>query len=244
MTWMGVIFHSAWVLIHVPILKISYCSTCKGRLWQLRQTLPGNLDKISRHAGVDLVLLDYHSNDGLSDYIFGHFQDYLDSGILKYYRLITQKPYFNTSYAKNLAHCLATGDVLFNLDADNFVGETLEELKALKPRQLLVNQMFKQFDRGGRIGIHAQDFHALRGYNESMKDGFDDGDLFMRAIASGFRTVKSKDTSIPISNTPQQKSLYLDPNQSFTQTKTRNPGGYGCAQVLDDQGAVLDIGFK
>ena len=61
---------------------VSYCTTCKGRLWQLEQTLPVNI-KLA-NEDIEIVLLDYHSQDGLRDYILENYQEYLADGRLRY----------------------------------------------------------------------------------------------------------------------------------------------------------------
>lgn len=51
--------------------QISYCTTCKGRLWQLKQTLPVNI-KLTNDI-IDIVLLDYHSDDGSSTWKYSNY---------------------------------------------------------------------------------------------------------------------------------------------------------------------------
>ena len=51
--------------------RVSFCTTCKGRLWQLEQTLPNNLKILDDYS--EIVLLDYQSPDGLKNYIFDNF---------------------------------------------------------------------------------------------------------------------------------------------------------------------------
>lgn len=228
--------------------KISYCTTCKGRLWQLKDTLPTNLDLIKDTDGVDLVLLNYHSDDGLDEYIGSGFKEYLDSGKLKYYSLVSEAKYFDMSYAKNIVHCLASGKVLFNLDADNFIGTTVEELKTLTNKQILTSKNIIGINtsRFGRIGIHASDFHALRGYNENIKNmGGDDGNLIIRALHKGFKLIQSQDMSIPIQQSIEIKTKYSNPVEVSNPVKNRgyiNLRGYGIAEVEDLQGNRITTG--
>lgn len=228
--------------------KISYCTTCKGRLWQLKDTLPTNLDLIKDIDGVDLVLLNYHSDDGLDEYIRSGFKEYLDSGKLKYYSLVSEAKYFDMSYAKNIVHCLASGKVLFNLDADNFIGLTVDELKSLPINHILTTKHVKgtHTSRFGRIGIHASDFHELRGYNESIKNmGGDDGNLIIRGLHKGFKLIQSQDISIPIQQSVEIKTKYSDPNVVSNSVKNRgyvNLKGYGIAEVEDLQGNKIITG--
>lgn len=214
-------------------MQLSYCTTCKNRLWQLKQTLPSNIMQTSKD--VDIVLLDYNSDDGLQDYIVNNFADYLANGQLKYYQLESKRVGFDMAYAKNVVHKLATGKVLFNLDADNFIGTTVTELLTLPTNTILLPKMVANTGTGrcGRIGLHKSDFNRLCGYDENivgMAD--DDGNLVRRAIAAGFDLFMSEDTSIPIPQTHKQKFKHVVP-----QLPQPNP-----TIVKDINGRLIELG--
>lgn len=218
-----------------------------GRLWQLERTLTTNLYAISQAENVDLVLLDYHSPDGLREYILDNFQAQLDSGILKYYSLVTEKEYLDLSYAKNVALLAASGELLFSLDADNYVGSTIPEMRKLEPNTLLVTK-FNREGRYGRLGIHASDFHRMRGFDESL-DGVNIDDVEFRRHAEQNKLIEvwSLDTSMPVQNTPEQKQIYTNPNgkrPSLVTKKFRNVGGFGNATIMDHLGNTFNIGME
>lgn len=190
--------------------RISYCTVCKGRLWQLKQTLPINILKTDKYT--DIVLLNYHSDDGLGEYIEKNFKEYLNNGQLKYYNLNTPIEGFDMAYAKHLVHQLAEGDVLFNLDADNYIGDTCRELRALKSGHLLLPKPLRgtQTSRCGRLGFHKTDYEALGGYNvEHRGVDDDDGDMVRRAWNHGIRFTRSRDMSIPVQQTEADKQQYV-----------------------------------
>jgi predicted glycosyltransferase involved in capsule biosynthesis len=189
---------------------ISYCTTCKGRLWQLRQTLPVNIRQTSETC--DIVLLDYHSEDGLEDYIKSEFDEYLKDGRLKYYKLVTPLQGFDMAYAKHIVHRLANRDVLFNLDADNFIGETLRELQTLPVGRILIPRLVNgtHTARCGRIGFNRSDYLNINGYDIDMLGMTnDDGDIVHRAWLNGLRFIFSADLSEPISQTREDKFKYI-----------------------------------
>jgi glycosyltransferase involved in cell wall biosynthesis len=100
-------------------LKISFCITCKGRLEQLQKTLPINIENNKDYPNTEFVVLDYGSEDGLGDWIREKFGKRIGKDI-RYARVEPEDaPRFRMAHAKNMAHRLATGDVLCNLDADN-----------------------------------------------------------------------------------------------------------------------------
>lgn len=211
--------------------KISFCTTCKGRLWQLEQTLSKNIAMLDDDC--EIVLLDYQSEDGLKDYIFKNFSEYLGNK-LKYYQL-TDNFNFTMSYAKNIVHKLATGDVLFNLDADNLIHDTLiSELRSLKDYQILIPKFSNHWSNEGsygRLGYTRKAFYDLNGYNENiigMKA--DDGDFVGRALKQDFIMIHSKTESQAIQNTIEQKELYTN----FSSNPPANyPAEWGKANVVN-----------
>jgi len=168
---------------------ITFCVHCRNRLDQLKKTLPENLAVISRYPNVGMTLLNYNSADNLHDWARSKLAGEISSGKLIYARE-TRSRIFHCSKSKNLAHKLAHGRFLVNLDADNFIGDTIPlivENLARHPR-LVLRTWTGEFTDGtcGRIGIHRRDFHRLGGYDESfLPMGFQDLDLIIRARAIG-----------------------------------------------------------
>lgn len=163
---------------------VSFCTTCLGRRAHLEQTLPVNLAVLAPHAGrAELMLLDYGSRDGLGAWVRERFAGELAGGLLRYAR--TDEPtFYHPPHAKNVAFRLARGEILFNLDADNFVGEdTCERLDALfaaESRRFAVSSV--QPDVGGRLAFLREDFAALGGWDERYRGwSIADFDLCERA---------------------------------------------------------------
>jgi len=153
-----------------------------GRIHFLMKTLPHNLKLLSNYDSCELVLLDYNSKDGLEDWIKNNFQREISSGLLVYVKT-TQPEHFHMSHAKNLVHRLASGKVLCNLDADNFL------------EKMYINELYRCFEEegdnfilkargdghgaGGRIAVSSDLFYKVRGYEEHIdRWGHDDTDFF------------------------------------------------------------------
>jgi hypothetical protein len=166
-------------------MKFSFCTLCKGRRWQLEQTLPANLEAI-RSLDAEIVLVDYLSRDGLAEWITCEFRKEMDAGKLAFYRLTDDLP-FSIPVGKNFAHRLASGDFLVNVDADNFIGDLAEVALASPGDEVLCCDHYSQ-GVFGRIGARREWFERVNGYDEELLPaGYEDEDLIARLVASGLR---------------------------------------------------------
>lgn len=173
-------------------VRLSFCTTCMGRKHHLEKTLPENLNCIQQFEAVEINLIDYSSPDGLEEWIHNNFSKSLQTGHLVYAKVMGCN-YFQVAHAKNIAHRLASGKIVCNLDADNFVEPKF--VSTLLSTFTARNRIFSWFGRHGggfgRIAMRKYDFAALGGYDERMTFGwgFEDNDLVLRAIALGLKAV-------------------------------------------------------
>jgi glycosyltransferase involved in cell wall biosynthesis len=194
-------------------LKVSYCTTCKGRLHHLKETLPQNLAAEKDNPNVEFVILDYDSPDGLGQWLKENYSDEIASGRIKYARY-ESAPNFKMAHAKNMAHRLASGDILCNLDADNVIvpdysrwlGDrfmenrdrvvshhpvTLKDELDLKLVSRLKGRDRPQSGYGGRIAVAASNYHKLNGYDENYSGwGPDDANFTIRASRKNLEVIK------------------------------------------------------
>jgi hypothetical protein len=182
--------------------KVSFCITSMNRLQHVRRTLIKNIEHNLSYPNVEFVLLDYNSGDGLERWVRGTCGKYLESGILKYHR--TTKPvHFHMAHAKNMAHKLATGDILCSLDADNFTSKnfaffinfTYEKNRDCVGVSAWGNHKKSRLsDFGGRIFLSRDNFERVGGYDEEFVGwGYEDLDFKQRAVNLGLKMV-----SIPV----------------------------------------------
>lgn len=162
-----------------------------NRGWQLEQTLPANLRVLEGTPHV-LAICDFNSDDDLAA-LFAKHRDAIADGRLITFRT-TDPRTFHMSVAKNLAHRLALRrqpDVLFNLDADNFITpETIaivERVFGADPDVCLHNgDVHAMAGTCGRIALTSQRWQELGGYDESfLPMSWQDIDLLNRARAIG-----------------------------------------------------------
>lgn len=177
--------------------KISFCITCMNRASHIKKTLAKNIKNNAEYPNLEFVLLDYNSSDDLQEFIFKNFKNELNSGRLVYYQ--TKKPkYFHMANAKNIAHNLATGDIVCNLDADNFLGKDFAfyiNISMQKDTNVIgLHQKNGAYipaqisDCGGRIFLTKENFLKLGGYNEEFIGwGYEDTDFKERAFLMGLK---------------------------------------------------------
>lgn len=185
-------------------MKISYCTTCYKRLWQLKQTIEHNL-AFTKVDEVELCVLAYN-DDAVEPYLNKHYGEYIANGCLKVkthhdnYKALDGSA-FSCGYVKNLSHQMATGEVLFNLDADNFIANAHNYLVNLKENEVLKNIALPD-GRSGRIGVHKSLFKKVGGYKDSGRS--DDGDFILSCLKAGAK-LKTMDCDLaPISNDKNQ----------------------------------------
>lgn len=175
-----------------PITKeytISLCTTNMNRMLDSQHTLIDNIEKNKGYPKVEFLLLDYNSSDGLGDWVKSDLMRYIEDGVLSYYR--TEEPkYYQLAHSKNLAFKLGSGDIVMNVDADNYLPENFAEklnkiANHVDERPVFVGSTHKI---RGMLGFYKDDFiNILGGYSEDIYGyGPCDRDLYNRAVLSDF----------------------------------------------------------
>ena len=208
-----------------PSLKrnsISFCTTCMNRFFHLRHTIIRNIENNLNYPNVEFVLLNYNSQDGLHEWALKHLKKYVDLGVLNYY-YTTQPEFFHVCKAKNLAHRVAKGEIVCNLDGDNFTGKNFAYYINYLFEQHGGNSVFhfrkKPFwGTEGRIALSKVKFQELGGYDESfLPTGHEDHDLLNRAKAFGmeYNNIEIENFLRYLSNTTKEKSMNFEDEQAY-----------------------------
>lgn len=158
--------------------KISFCTVAMNRLHHVQETVKKNIEDNLSYPDLEYVLLDYNSSDGLEQWVFENMNDYVEKGILKYYKTVSPSC-FNRTHSRNLLFKLSTGDIICNIDADNYAGEgfahyTNEQFFKQKNIFLVADTKKREYflrNAFGRFCVEKSDFLKIGGLDESM-DGY------------------------------------------------------------------------
>lgn len=168
-------------------LKISFCTTCMNRVEHLQKTLPQNVKNNSDYSNIEFVILDYNSTDGLEQWMRKSLSGWHEKVV--YYKTFEPQSYAR-SHSRNMAFRLATGDILCNLDADNFAGKGfasfINKMFIANSEIYLSAKKEGLQDIIGKICFKKNDFEKVGGYDEEIINyGFEDNDIKNRLKNSG-----------------------------------------------------------
>ncbi|MEY4815540.1 MAG: hypothetical protein RLZZ162_2613 [Verrucomicrobiota bacterium] len=161
---------------------ISFCTTSYNRLHQLQVTWDANLEAILRFPQSQWVVVDFGSVDGTDEFLRAKL------GMMPP-RVIWGRALDRFEWtlprAKNVAHAAAAGDVLYSLDCDNFIADSVAVVEHYFSQgcRLLHHWSGVHGDgTSGRIAVSRPIFEHLGGYDESFYPmGYQDLDLLERA---------------------------------------------------------------
>lgn len=230
-----------------------------GRAHHLRETLLQNIRDNPAGEGFDVefVVLNYNSQDDLHDWIMSdpEMLSYMQAGTLRY-GMTDQPQYYHSAHAKNVAHRIAKGDVLCNLDADNYLGEGFvdflyalfsQEMNIVVNPSIAASKMHKDAGFYGRVAISAKHFHLLHGYDELIEGyGWDDTNFMQRAKGFGLKHLRFEDPIFlrVIPNTNEERVANMsDPGDAeyYMRRLMRLKGGRSVLRKLFDMGCTLGV---
>lgn len=222
-----------------PEIQISFCTTCCNRAHQLTQILEENAAIIAADPELEWVILNYNSTDELHDQVMAKLPQ-LSPRVI--YARVQDGRRWHASVAKNMAHRLGSGNILYNLDNDNRINTAPEDCRRAFARSSMLHQWSGYNREGqqsskditthftppvsvsklppkgdgsyGRIASKRELFHRLRGYDESFYPmGAQDTDLLLR----GHITVDSVPwipckPGMSILNTKEESLINCDTN--------------------------------
>jgi glycosyltransferase involved in cell wall biosynthesis len=155
-------------------MLLSYCIPCRNRARDLKKALPSVIAAARRSPPVEIVVLDYGSDDDLVYYL-----ESLDSYIVR--RVFYSSPYFHMAHARNLSILAAKGEYTTSSNADTLVDPDF----FLVVRELagqgadVIRASHGQWN--GCMTFRKEEFIAAGGFDERMEFyGPEDRDLARR----------------------------------------------------------------
>lgn len=196
-------------------MKISICTQIKNRLHQFEETFKKNIDEINKHENIEWVIVDVNSNDGLKNFIEKNIQTKIN-----YFECLEFVGY-SIPIAKNFAARLSSGDYVFNLDADNFLGSIVD--KIIEKNYIGINCEVTGLGVFGRIGCDKSIFKKVGGYDESfLPAGHHEQDFFSRCRLVNYKFNHINYDELPIQNTKNDTIANTGFNLSWNKMNETN----------------------
>jgi predicted glycosyltransferase involved in capsule biosynthesis len=162
-------------------LVLASVTTCMNRSFNIKRTLPYNLESSKNFKNAIFTLVNYGSKDDLDDFVKNNLMDHINNNKLKYVKVLDNIEFFHHARAKNIGIKLSNADIIFNSDAEWFSNASLFELIF---EEFTTGQEKKTLHIGGRGGAivnYKKHIIQVGGYDEDMIGwGFEDSDLFNR----------------------------------------------------------------
>jgi len=102
-------------------MKISYCVPCKNRTDDLKQSLVTVIAAAEKSPPIEIVILDYSSDDGLEEY--AQVLPQLNNGNTIIYIRCEGYKYYHMAHARNLSLLAGDGEYLVAANADNLISD-------------------------------------------------------------------------------------------------------------------------
>lgn len=184
----------------------SIVTTCKGRLDDLKQSLP----RFVAQDDCEVIVVDYDCPQQTGDFVERHFPG------VKLVR-VADRPKFNLPEARNLGVEQASGKVLVFLDADVIVAEDFLPRIAFPHDQFVYGTFRGETNNSlrGSCMIRREDFDRIGGYDELLS-GYEgeDLDIYMRLRVLGAERVYLDEGAIEkvIDQTDEERLQYRPRN--------------------------------
>lgn len=171
--------------------KVSVCTHCMNKLEEAKWSVPKNIEDNSDYPNFELVLLDYNSTDGLEDWVKSEMMEFIERGILVYYKM-EGPTYFWAQHARNVTMKAASGKIVNLVDLNKctnkgFASYINRVANQFPYKPIIFTIGGKNPRLRGRLGFFKHDFIRLGGYNEQFLGySWDDRELMYRALKSKF----------------------------------------------------------
>jgi GT2 family glycosyltransferase len=181
-------------------MKITYVTTCKGRLHHLARTLP----VAAGQPAVDCIVVDYGCPDGAGDWVRENHPG------VKVVR-VADDPGFNLARARNLGAAQAQSEWLAFIDADVVLAPDFfaRVSSALSPGHYFLPGS-NDPNTWGSMLVERSAFLAVGGYDEAIVGwGGEDNDLYEALSLNGIRRAHYRgDLVTPIRHSDEERTQF------------------------------------
>ena len=164
---------------------ISLCIPVHNRTYDLKQIMPYLVDAASASPPVEILILDYNSQDDLAEYIEAVQKTTAMTGgsMLSYIRY-TGRAHYHMAHARNLSIKASVGEYIVILSADIY---PTREFVEMVRRMIADGYMWMHGKRyTGAIVCQRQEFMDAGGYDERFEFyGPEDADINARLMRRG-----------------------------------------------------------
>jgi hypothetical protein len=165
-------------------MLISYCVPCHNRTYDLKKTLPLAIQAANESPPVEIVVLNYNSQDDLDDYMLDDLHDG-DCHLLSY-KKYTARDYYHMAHARNLSVLASKGEFIVVSSADVLISDNyfVAMRDALEEDDYVWIRHSNRFV--GIIGVKRTEFIEAGGFDERFEFyGKEDKDLKLRLERRG-----------------------------------------------------------
>ena len=189
---------------------ISYCIPCMNRTYDLKKSLPLTIKAANASPPVEIVVINYNSQDDLDDYMdFAGVR--LEGDNLLTYKKYTGRDTYHMAHAQNLAMLAGSGEYLVNTATD--VTLTIDYFSTIRELLAPGDIVWMMSARYGIPVIRKDEFIAAGGHDERLEFyGKTDRDLHSRLHRRGGKFVKYPSdilTVIPTSRAEKFKNYTM-----------------------------------
>lgn len=224
-------------------LKLSFCTACANRTHQLKKVYEENVEAIAGDVATEWIILNFGSTDDLDDFMASRLPHSPNRVI---YVRAKSNPPWHASVAKNMAHRLAAGDVLINLDCDNRINDAIAQVRDFFSQGARLLHLWSGVmpdGTYGRIAVERDVFRQVGGYNEEfLPMGYQDTDLIRRISTLGFLCLHARVAPDSAVRNTKEESVSSCPHQNLTwrdfneQNKEHSVGNIATGQIIANTG--------
>jgi len=182
---------------------ISICMPCKNRTYDLKKTIPFLIESIEKNSDIELLVLDYTSEDDCEEYMHQFTEMKFSNGSFVTYAKNTSNSFFHMAHAKNVAILKSKGRYAVSSNADIYFDDKYFEIvkKYIADGYQFIKGYGHQYS--GIVTFEREAFIASGGYDERFElYGPEDKELRDRLLRRGVRVAELSSDLIKMFYTP------------------------------------------